>query len=371
MWIAILLLVVIGAVTVLLVTGTGKQWREFYVRGADAGFSIGEMKMLRSAAEQAGLENPVSIFFSIDQLDHSISVLSNYVEDNGIEYTPEESALLRKLYDYRKTIEFNKPRYKSGLKHTIELKEGQPLKIALGKSGLFNSEILEIDENYLVISYPSGNTLPQGVTWRGQNLRVYFQKKNDASYYFESRVKDDYFDRSFKLLHIAHSGNILRSQRRNSIRTKAEFPVTIFPLQDMSQVDNVIMSEGGFRGEMQDISEDGASLIIGGKGKEGLLLKLQFQLSDSILVVCGVIRYFEYNPDQERSILHLQFTRPDDETRNKILSFVYDVHRRREREEGGDDLEPVIDDDDEGPYPDEPLDEEAELLEMIEESDED
>ncbi|MBN2655852.1 MAG: PilZ domain-containing protein [Spirochaetales bacterium] len=371
MWIAILLLVVIGAVTALIVAGTGKQWREFYVRGADAGFSIGEMKMLKSAAEQAGLESPVSIFFSIDQLDHSISVLSRYVEDNGIEYTPEESTLLRKLYEYRKTIEFNKPRYKSGLKHTIELKEGQPLKIALGKSGLFKSEVLEVDENFLVISYPSGNTLPQGVTWRGQNLRVYFQKKNDASYYFESRVKDDYFDRSFKLLHIAHSGKILRSQRRNSVRTKAEFPVTIFPLQDIGQVDNVIMSEGGFRGEMQDISEDGASLIIGGKGKEGLLLKLQFQLSDSILVVCGIIRYFEYNPDQDRSILHLQFMRPDEETKNKILSFVYDVHRRREAEGDGDELEPVDEEVDEGPGTGELPDEEVELLEMIEDISED
>lgn len=367
MWIVIVFLVILAVVTVLLIVGTGKKWREFYVRGADAGFSIGEIKMLKSAAEQAALENPVSIFFSIDQLDHSISVLTKYVEDNGIEYTPEESALLRKLYDYRKTIEFNKPRYKSGIKHTIELKPGQLVKLALGKSGLFNSEILEVDENFITISYPRGNTLPQGVSWRGQNLRVYFEKNNDASYYFESYVKDDYFDRSFKLLHIAHSGNILRSQRRKSIRSKAEFPVTIFPLQDVSQVDNVIMSEGGFRGEMQDISEDGASLIIGGKGKEGLLLKLQFQLSDSILVICGIIRYFEYNPDLDRSVLHLQFMKPDEETRNKILSFVYDVHRNRKISSVEEEEEPEILEEE---ALEDPLDEEAELLEMIENEEE-
>lgn len=361
MWIIILLLLIITGGLIAVLAGAGRKWREFYVRGADAGFSIAEIKLLKNAAEQAGLENPVSIFFSIDQLDHSISVLSNYVEDNGIQYTPEESELLRKLYEYRKSIEFNKPRYKSGIKHTIELKAGQDIKLKLANSGLFNSEILEIDENFITIAYPSGNTLPQGVTWRGQILRVYFQKKNDASYYFETHVKDDYFDRSFKLLHIAHSSNILRSQRRKSVRTKAEFPVTIFPLQELSQVDNVVMSEGGFRGEMQDLSEDGASLIIGGQGKEGLLLKLQFQLADSIIVVCGVIRYFEYNPDQDRSVLHLQFMKPDEETRNKILSYVYNVHRsKKNNAESGEgeppeDLMPVTGT------------EEAELLEMIEE----
>jgi len=364
MWIVLFLLLIIIILSVIFLAGNGKKWREFYVNGTDAGFSLGEMRMLKKAAEQAGLENPTSIFFSIDQLDHSISVLSDFVDENGIDYTPEESELLKKLYDYRKTIEFNKPRYKNGIKHTLELKEGQEIRIALGSSGLFYSEILEIDEKFLTISYPSGNTLPQGVTWRGQNLRVYFQKPNDASYYFETQVKDDYYDRSFKLLHIAHSGSILRSQRRKSIRTKAGFPVTIFPLEDLSQVDNLILTEGGFRGELQDLSEDGASLVIGGKGKEGLLLKMQFQMENSILVICGVIRYFDYLAEVDRSVLHLQFMRPDDETRNKILSYVYDVHRKNEA--AGQNVDEAM------PYK-ESLDddvEEAELLDMIEEDEE-
>ncbi len=361
MWIVILLMLIIVLSAVIILTGGGKKWREFYVNGADAGFSVSEMRLLKKAAEQAGLENPTSIFFSIDKLDYSISVLSQIVEDNGMEYTPEESELLKKLYEYRKHIEFNKPRYKSGIKHTLELKENQPVKIALGKSGLFHSEILEVDEDYLTISYPSGNTLPQGVTWRGQNLRVYFQKTNDASYYFESKVKDDYYDRSFKLLHISHSGSILRSQRRKSVRTKAEFPVTVFILQDLSQVDNLVIAEGGFRGEMMDVSEDGASLIIGGHGKDGLLMKIQFQMQNSIIVVCGVIRYFEYQEDVDRSILHLQFMQPDEETRNKILSYVYDVHRTErtplEEEEDVLPIEEYL-----GEDPDE-----AELIEMMEE----
>ncbi|MDA3810918.1 MAG: PilZ domain-containing protein [Spirochaetaceae bacterium] len=365
MWIVLFLLLIAFVITIILLSGDGKKWREFYINGTDAGFSLSEMKMLKKAAEQAGLENPTTIFFSIDMLDHSISVLSDFVDENGIEYTPGESELLKKLYEYRKTIEFNKPRYKNGLRHTLELKEGQEIRIALGKSGLFYSEILEIDENYLTISYPTGNTLPQGVTWRGQNLRVYFQKSNDASYYFETHVKDDYYDRTFKLLHIAHSKSILRSQRRKSIRTKAEIPVTIYPLNEISQVDNLLLSEGGFRGEMLDISEDGASIVIGGKGKDGLLIKIQFQLENSVIVICGVIRYFDYIAESDRSVLHLQFTRPDDETRNKILSYVYDVHRKIlvDTSEEGVDFSEIID-----YIPDEDL-EEAELLEMMEEED--
>lgn len=360
MWIVFFLLLIIVFITVFIITSGGKKWRDFYVNGTDAGFSIREMRMLKKAADQVGLENPTSIFFSIDKLDHSISVISKIVDDNGIEYTPEESELLKKLYEYRKTIEFNKPRYKSGIKHTIELKEGQKVKIALGKSGLFNSQIIEVNADFLTISYPSGNTLPQSVSWRGKSLRVYFQKSNDASYYFETHVKDDYYDRSFKLLHISHSSSILRSQRRKSIRTKAVFPVTIFILKDLSQVDNLVQAEGGYRGEMKDISEDGASLVVGGQGKDGILMKLQFQMENSILVVCGVIRYFEYLEDVDRSILHLQFMQPDEETRNKILSYVYNVHRGERNDET----------DDGGHIADESFfyedGEEAELIEMIE-----
>ncbi|MCP4163507.1 MAG: PilZ domain-containing protein, partial [Deltaproteobacteria bacterium] len=285
MLIIIILLLLIILIPVILLTGKGRKWSNFYVKGTDAGFNMSEMRLLRKAAQQSNLENPSSIFFSIDQLDHSISVLSNIVEENGVEYTREENELLEKLYEYRKKIEFNKPRYKSGIKHTIELSAGQRINIALGKVGVFKSEIEEVTEGYITISFPSGNNLPNGTSWRGKKLRVYFQKSNDASYFFETQVKDDYFDRSFKLLHIAHSSSILRSQRRKSIRTKACFPVTIFPLKELDQADNLVLTDGGFRGEMQDISEDGASLIIGGKGKDGLVVKLQFQLGNSLLVV--------------------------------------------------------------------------------------
>lgn len=363
MLIVLILLAITALISVLLLAGNGKKWREFYTNGTDAGFSIKEMRMLKKAADHGELENPSSIFFSIDQLDQSISDLSDTIDANGLEYSPEESELLKKLYDYRKTVELNKPRYKSGIKHTLELKEGQEVRIAIGNSGLFYSQIVEVDEKYLAISYPSGNTLPPGSNWRGKNLRVYFQKTNDASYYFETHVKEDYFDRTFKLLHISHSGSILRSQRRKSVRTKAEFPVTIFPLQEMSQVDNLLLTEGGFRGEMQDLSEDGAAIIIGGKGKDGLLLKLQFQLESSILVICGVIRYFDYHAENDRSVLHLQFLRPDEETRNKILSYVYDVHRGKTGKD--ETLEELVQEED---VFDEDV-EEAELIEMIEGSD--
>ncbi len=199
-----------------------------------------------------------------------------------------------------------------------------------------------------------------------KKLRVYFQKNNDASYFFESSVKDDYFDRTFKLLHISHSSSILRSQRRTSIRTKANFPVTIFPLKDMNQVDNLIQTDGGFRGEMQDLSEDGASLVIGGKGKDGLLVKLQFQLGRNVIVVCGVVKYFDYTSEDDRSVLHLQFMKPDDESRNKILSFVYNVHRKKQsfQEPDSEFIDQVNDE-----YHDDEIDE-AELIEMIEEIDE-
>ncbi len=169
MWIIFLLIILIISIPLVLFAGKGRKWSGFYVKGAEAGFSMSEMKFLRKAAEQGDLDNPASIYFSIDQLDHSISMLSNTVEQQGLTESVEECELLEKLYEYRKKIEFNKPRYKYGIKHTIELKIGQRIKIALGKGGLFRSEILEIDDTFLTISYPTGNTLPKGTTWRGKN----------------------------------------------------------------------------------------------------------------------------------------------------------------------------------------------------------
>jgi len=133
MWIVFLLLLLIISIPLILLSGNGKKWSGFYIKGTDAGFSMGEMKFLKAAAEQADLENPTSIFFSIDQLDHSISILSNTIDKEGFENSSEKSDLLEKLYKYRKKIEFNKPRYKNGIRHTLELNVGQSIKIALGK----------------------------------------------------------------------------------------------------------------------------------------------------------------------------------------------------------------------------------------------
>ena len=81
----------------------------------------------------------------------------------------------------------------------------------------------------------------------------------------------------------------------------------------------------GLKCVVQDLSEDGVSVLIGGKAKVGLLVKAQFYVGDDQIVMSGTVRGAEYDVEKSQSLLHVEAMQPSPRMRNLIRSHVYNV----------------------------------------------
>jgi len=276
------------------------------------------------------LENPTSLFWSIGQLDRTIrSIIVKARAEDKIDQ-PETEDFISKMYDFRKQVEFNTPKYRIGLKSTRGISQHQKIRITLPGLGTYYSQVVENLRRYMAISYPQGKKLPMGFNWKGKKLNIYFWRGDDAGYFFETKVLDDFLDRKYPILYVAHSDSMVRSQKRQSVRADANCPVSIFNLMNIENANETLEKTGGLRGRMVDISEDGAAILVGGRAKVGLPLKIQFTLADFPLVMCGVVKGVTFDEKKNRSLLHIQATPPSGHVRNAILSYVYNIFEERE-----------------------------------------
>ena len=78
-----------------------------------------------------------------------------------------------------------------------------------------------------------------------------------------------------------------------------------------------------------DVSEDGAAVLIGGKAKVGLPVKVQFTLAKKPIVLCGTVKGLTFNQKRNQSVLHIQAVPPSNRMRNTILSYVYNIFGER------------------------------------------
>jgi c-di-GMP-binding flagellar brake protein YcgR len=310
--------------------GGGKfPWLKFYVKGRESGFAFKEINLLRKIAVENQLKNPLSLFWSIKQLDRSIRGVIIKWRSQRTEHDPANEAFLSKLYKFRKTVEFNLPKYKLGIKTTRKMSPHQKIKISLDSGNTFHSTVVENLRKYLAVSYPQGGRIPPGFTWRGQRLTIYFWRPDDAGYMFQSKVLEDFFDRKYPILHLAHSDNLTRSQRRGSVRVETNHAARLFPLKTIENSNEIIEKSGGLRCRLLDISEDGAAVLIGGKAKVGMPVKVQFTLNKITLILCGIVKGLTFNQKRNQSVLHLQAVPPSNRMRNTILSYVYNIFGER------------------------------------------
>lgn len=305
--------------------GFGFPWIQFYVRGKESGFKFRELNLLRRVAVENRLKNPTSLFWSERTLDRCIrgTIIRFRAEDK--ENDEKAVEFLSKLFGFRKRVEFNLPKYRLGIQSSRSISAQQPLKITFPGGSIYYSKVVENMRKYIAISYPKGKPLPFGVSWRGQKINIYFWRMEDAGYYFESRVIGDYMDRKFPILHITHSDQLVRTQKRNSIRAKLDSTGMLFPLRSIKDANEEAARSGGYRCKMVDISEDGAAAIVGGRAKPGLPVKIQTEIHNTPIVMCGTIKGVTYKESKNVSILHIQANMPSAPIRNTILTYVYDI----------------------------------------------
>jgi c-di-GMP-binding flagellar brake protein YcgR len=302
MWIVILVVLIVALIFILRKPGSlhgpiiQRRGRiEFYSKGMDAGFSLSEIKLLWSAARRANLENPPAIYGSVEELDKAINQIAGNQKFSDRKGIDPETLILKKLFEYRKKVEMNRPKYRSGLKTTRNIAIGQKLTLRAEGGGIYSSKVVENAETYLTVTIPVGGTLPGGFSWRQGKLNVYFWRKEDAGYFFQTRVIDKFYDRRNLHFRIFHSDNILRSQKRRAFRAPARISARLYPLKGIDEANSLMESTPGLNCLMIDLSEDGAALKIGGRGKKNQVIKLQFRIRDEIVVVSGVVKSIRVN----------------------------------------------------------------------------
>ena len=303
--------------------GVRFPWLQFYAKGHECGFRFAESNLLRTVAVAHRLENPLSLFWSVRSLDRCMrATIRPALADDSIT-EPETLSFVTKLFDLRHRVEFDQPKYKLGLTSTRSVGVGQTLKLTMGDGGVYVSKVVANTRKQLTITAPSGQGAPSAPSLHGQKLRVFFWRKDDAGYYFESKIVGEHDDPRLPVVHLAHSDNLIRAQKRRSVRRAASIPAQLFALRSPDVVDERVEPGAGFKCRLIDISEDGVALLVGGRAKAGLSVKVQVPRGAHTLILCGTIRAVSYKERNHASILHIEAQPPSALMRVRILAFVY------------------------------------------------
>jgi c-di-GMP-binding flagellar brake protein YcgR len=345
MWWIIFLVVAVFATAgfiYLRIAGHGSfPWLQFYTKGKESGFSFREVGLLRKIAIETDLESPTALFWSIKQLNRSIKELIIKLRANDLMEDDDSNHLLAKLYDLRKRVEFDLPRYRLGLKSSKDIMPRQRVRITLPGAGPFSSMVIENRPRYLALSRPQGQGLPETFSWKGQQIGMHFWRADDAGYFARAKVINDFIDQKYPIIHVSHTDDIIRNQQRKSIRVKTNLPATIYPLKSIQEANELEESAKGLRCRLMDISEDGACLMVGGRTKAGLPIKVQFDLADRVVVMSGLVKGVSFDQKKNLSLLHMQAVPPGTRTRNYILTYVYNIFGEQKQEGQADQSRPT------------------------------
>jgi c-di-GMP-binding flagellar brake protein YcgR len=332
----LLLVIVVSALglIVLALVGLGgdrSPWIRFYARGKASGFTLAELNYLKGISLEIKLQDPLSLFWSDKSLDRAIKRISARKRAEGAEKENEVLEFMAKLYDFRKRVEFERPKTRYGIKSTRSIAPGTKLRVLVERLGVYNSTAFQNTQQALIISLPTGRRLPEGFKWTGKRLSVYFWRAEDAGYVFDTYVMQEGTDGRVPVIHVGHTDTLFRTQKRRSIRAKSRIPAFLYVLKRIEGAYEKPERVPGMKCVVEDISEDGAAVFIGGRAKPMMNLKLQFKLGDVQVVMSGTAKGVEYDSDKNQSLIHVQAVPPSPRMKNIILSYVYNVFEEDEQ----------------------------------------
>ncbi len=299
----------------------------FYATGIDAGFSFSEINMLWNLCSSIELDNPSSLFVTVNAIDKGIAQVKQSSTVAGTLDTPKIKKLLSALYEYRTKIDLD-PKKNKGLKTTKSIAVGQRVHVLLKGYGVFTSHVLN-NGRELSISLPlkDKKVVLASTDWVKKDISIYFYRYDDASYVFDARVRNSVQFGSNVSLLLPHTDKILRTQKRSGIRCTCTIWGRIFIKTFENNFDEETTEDEGTNSSLrcliEDISEDGALIRIGGKGKSNLKLRLEFELEENKIAMTGIVRGVEYNEVLNISRMHFQCLEMTEDEKNHLLSYVY------------------------------------------------
>ena len=301
---------------------------DFYSKGLDAGFSLSEINLLWAATSRVKMAHRTNIYGSAQELNEIINHIAGTTKFSDRKPGDPETVLLKKLFAFRNKMEMNRPRYRANIKSTRNIAVGQPLKIRVTGAGLFTSKVVENEADYLTITMPVGNPLLP-VSWRDGKINIYFWRNDDGGYFFQSSILPRYYDRKNLHYRLHHSENLLRSQKRKSLRVSANIPSRLFMLKFLDESTQFLESAPGLRCIIKDLSDDGAAILIAGLKKKNQSIKIQFTLRSELIIITGLIKNVKYNEEKNLTTLNVEFLPPSDNVSMALLSYIFDIGNSR------------------------------------------
>lgn len=296
---------------------------KFFIHGLRGGFLFSEVRFLWPIAVSEYPDNPDFFYSSKHSLSKSIAAVLHESTESRISGDEKRQAFLNRLYAYRTKVELD-PDNKRGIKHSRFLTRGQKLTVLRKGSGMFSSQVMH-SGNRLIVSLPleDGELTVPGSDWLGKKISIYLHRHGDAFYVFDTVVLENVLYNGRNALALAHSAALLRSQKRTSVRCKCDVHARLFLGAQKSETRLKPESSPGLKCILEDISEGGALIRIGGKAKEKMLIKLQFQLEGKTVIMYGVSKFFEYDEAYNESHIHFQCLETTPWFKNIILGYVY------------------------------------------------
>ena len=168
--------------------------------------------------------------------------------------------------------------------------------------------------------------------WVGKFISVYLWRKSDARYVFDTTVTGHGLFVGESSISLKHSTNLIRTQKRKAVRAKCEIKANLYIIKNENIDYNAVETQNGYKCLIEDISEAGALIRIGGKGVPNVQIKLQFNIQNMLIIMFGVVRTVEFNEATNQSLLHFECIHLEPAMKNEVLSFVYDMLPEREKE---------------------------------------
>ncbi len=309
-----------------------KQRIEFYITGLDQKFTFSDLNLLWNVSQLCDLDYPKALFWSMPSLTKCMSHITSQAATNGTENDPKTQALITKLFDYRTKLQ-NQTDDKKGIESTMYLDRDQKLRIILPGKGVFSSKVLNNGKELIIAVPRQKDMIPfTAEEWVGKFVSVYLWRKGDARYVFDTTVTGHGLFVGESSISIRHSSNLIRTQKRKAVRAKCEIKANLYIITSEKIDYNAVETQNGYKCLIEDISEAGALIRIGGKGVSNVQIKLQFNIQNMLIVMFGVVRTVEYNESSNQSLLHFECIHLDQTMKNEVLSFVYNMLPEREKE---------------------------------------
>jgi c-di-GMP-binding flagellar brake protein YcgR len=234
----------------------------------------------------------------------------------------ETQDFLSRVYEYRQHMEVSEPDAESTMSASRKMSEGQVLRIFINKKGIYKSYVVKNTNQYMTISRPVNKNLPFVNPWTGTKFSVYFWRMDDAGYVFDSEAVDEVFSLGISSLKITHSDTLMRTQKRKSLRVKMHKAAYLY-LATENEPPHEPERRPGLKCYVEDLSDTGCAIVVGGKADTDIRVKVQFALDEIIICMTGIVRSINIDESTGRSLLHIEAEPIPMDMRNIIFGEVF------------------------------------------------